>query len=174
MLINYTSKCTTYIDFMFILVHTKHWRNMVSHWCGNLFKKVQLFGWIWCIHQVHPLTMVFVLIIPVGSTPVPGNRSQKWLRKRQKAEASLQESSCHTVISFDIWMSRTNLHGLKLVPSLQRTSLCIAKSYCWRSIGSLVAAEQSLPFPPSWNGTYSILLLSDHHSHHDSLLPIFI
>lgn len=113
-------------------------------------------------------------IIPVGSTSVPGNRSQKGLRKRQKAEASLQESSCHPVISFDIWMARTNLHGLKLVPSLQRTSLCIAKSYCWRSRGSLVAAEQSLPFPPSWNGTYGILLLSDHHSHHDSLPPIFI
>lgn len=40
-----------------------------------------------------PDAMVFVLTIPVGSTPVPGYRSQKGLRKKQKPEATFQKEA---------------------------------------------------------------------------------
>lgn len=162
----YGLQCLNWNLYFHFGIH-KNTKGMVPHWCGNLFQKDQLFEQTWCIHWAHPLAMVFSLTIQDGSTPVPGYRSQKGFRNRQRAADSLQERSCHPAfLLMSCWPQFTCMaswwgHHYREQPCCRATGVCgrrgisaVAEQYLRLRLAGMKAQQPSFsqtvtPFFPS-------------------------
>lgn len=133
----------------------KNTTGMVPYWYGNLFQKDQLFEQTWCIHWAHPLAMVFSLTIQVGSNPVPGYRSQKGFRNRQRTADSLQERRCHPAfLLMSCWQQFTCRPPGEVI--ITENNLVVELKVSVEEEGSQQWQSGSAT-PPSWNGKLSSL-----------------